>query len=142
MPSLSDLNANAVATWGNSVEKESIERTPFWIHDITLSRPFKTDRGDEIRLYVCNITVGDPSRKAPRAVITLGITEDRAPYYEYFEERRGLNPEPVGPCITYSIPLKGGQTFWRLEEAPNAEDLEAPMFEALEASSGSRRRSR
>jgi hypothetical protein len=102
-----------------------IERTPFYIHNARLSEYDDPD-GKHVQLIVCDITVNDAARSGPRAVIILGATEDRMPLLDAFT---GENPEPVGPVITYAVPLKGGQKFWRLEVAPDEND-QGQLFEA------------
>jgi hypothetical protein len=122
MPRLSDLAADKVATWGDQIEKDAIAHEPFWIHNIRES-DYTNDEGHDVELYILDITLRDASRKAPRAVITLGRTEDRAPFYSYFQEG---NTDPIGPCVLYQVSLRGGRTFWRLEDAPTDEDV-APL---------------
>lgn len=119
MPSLSQVMSNAAATWGDQVDKGSLRGVPFWIHGVRassyvdLSNP-KQDgpEGRTIELLVCDITLHNPSRKAQHAVITLGMSTEREGLLAYFID----NTEPIGPVHTFEVPLKGGRSFWRLED--------------------------
>lgn len=125
--SLTDvMGDSAVTTWADQIDKDSIARMPFYIHGAR--RSDYTDQDDrEVNLVVLDITLNDPSRKGPRAVITLGLTDERAKLLEVFPNGND-GGDPVGPCITYAVPLKGGQKFWRLESAPDPDDV-GEMFE-------------
>ena len=131
VPGLSQvLGAKAESTWAEQVEKESIERQNFWIHDVKPTE-YVDENDRNVSLLVLDITLNDASRKGPRAVITLGRSEEREGLLAYFRpqvDANGLHvkpdisPDPIGPCITYKVGLKGSRTFWVLEEAPNPED--------------------
>lgn len=137
VPRLSDLNPDNTATWAAQIEKGSIARQPFWLHDMK-PRKYENDQGQEVAIIVCDITVGGPSRRNGRAVIVLGHTEERQAFLDYFEAARadvgGGIPEPIGPCITYEVPMKGGRSFWRLEDAPDDEDQLPGMTDLGETS--------
>lgn len=140
VPRLSDLNQDATATWAEQIEKGSIAREPFWIHNMT-ARTYQNDQGQDVAILVCEITLNGPSRRDPRAVIVLGHTEDRQPYLDYFENERerakhGQITEPIGPVITYEVQIKGGRSFWRLEDAPDDDDMLPGMGTAASAKKG------
>jgi hypothetical protein len=129
---LSDLNPENTATWAEQVDKGSIAREPFWIHDIK-PRKYEDDQGRDVAILICDITLNSSSRHSPRAVITLGHTDERQAFLDYFETKRAdgnARPDPLGPCITYEVPLKGGRSFWRLEDAPEDEE-QLPEFAQL-----------
>lgn len=112
------------ATWAPQIDKEQIENTPFFIHGTRLST-YQGEDGREVQLIIADITVNDPSPKGPRAVVTFGLTEDRQSLLEAFED----SSEPIGPVVTYKVPIKGGMSFWRLEEAPQGDAAEAAVFQ-------------
>lgn len=129
MPLLSSVSGNHEATWAPQVDKRDLEDMRFWIHD---ARPsdYTDDKGQDVHIIVCDITVNSESRKGPRAVIVLGRVAEREDLLAYFtiarQEKR--TPDPLGPCITYLVALDGGMSFWRLEDAPDEESSDAKLF--------------
>lgn len=116
MPKLSSVLQNAEATWADQVDKKSIQGKRFWIYGAKDSN-YQDESDRDVQLVVLNIALVEPDGGLPslqdRAVITLGYNEDRAAILEYFSE----HSDPIGPCRTFQVDLKGGRTFWRLEDA-------------------------
>jgi len=120
MPSLSSVMQGADATWGEQYEKGSLRGVPFWIHNAranTYENPDEKSRAAQpmIDIIVLDITLNGASVKYPHAVITVGNSPERGPLLAYFNNPNG-NREPLGPCHTFEVPLRGGRSFWRIED--------------------------
>lgn len=129
MPKLSQVLQGSESTWADQIDKESIEREAFYIHNVHATS-YDDDEGRAVQLLVLDITVGGTGlRTDPRAVITLGRTDEREAMLAYFSSDNTSETKPLGPCITYRVDLKGGRTFWRLEDAPEDEALQAQRYQ-------------
>lgn len=120
MPRLSDVMSGADTTWGEQLDKGSLRGLPFWIHNARSNSypnpdPKTVAIQPTIDIIVLDITLNGPSRRDPHAVITVGDTPERAPMLAYFNNPTSAL-EPLGPCHTFEVPLKGGRSFWRIED--------------------------
>jgi hypothetical protein len=121
MPSLSSIMSGAEVTWGEQYDKGSLRATPFWIHGCRESTYTSYDNpkedgpdGREVTVLVLDITLNGPSRRDPHAVITVGSSPERAPMLAYFNSDD--RDQPIGPVHCFEVPLKGGRSFWRIED--------------------------
>jgi hypothetical protein len=119
MPSLSSLMSGAEVTWGEQYDKGALRGTPFWIHKARVSQyqDFSDPKNDgpegrTIEVIVLDITLNGSSRRDPHAVITVGNSPEREPILSYFMQKT----EPIGPVHCFEVPLKGGRSFWRIED--------------------------
>ena len=133
MPRLSDVMSGADATWGEQYDKGSLRGMPFWIHNAHATQyenPDEKARAIQpmVEIIVLDITLTGPSTRDPHAVITVGNSPERAPMLAYFNNPNGSR-EPLGPCHTFEVPLKGGRSFWRIE------DYDADIMDALNTES-------
>lgn len=119
MPRLSDVMSGADVTWGEQYDKGALRGVPFWIHNAhanSYPNPDPKTVGNQptVEILVVDITLHGPDRKWPHAVIVVGNSPERAPMLAYFN---GMNRgDPLGPCHTFEVPLKGGRSFWRIED--------------------------
>ncbi len=134
MPRLSDVMSGADVTWGEQYDKGSLRGTPFWIHNAHENSypnpdPKTVANQPTVDILVLDITLNGPSKRDPHAVIVVGNSPERAPMLAYFNDPNG-NREPLGPCHTFEVPLKGGRSFWRIE------DYDEDILEAQGITSG------
>jgi len=120
MPRLSDVMSGADTTWGEQYDKGSLRGVPFWIHNARENSyenpdPKSAVNQPTIDILVLDITLNGPNRRDPHAVIIVGNSPERAAMLAYFNNPNG-NREPLGPCHTFEVPLKGGRSFWRIED--------------------------
>jgi hypothetical protein len=120
MPRLSDVMSGADVTWGEQYEKGALRGVPFWIHNVranSYENPDSKTAASQptVEILVVDITLNGASRKQPHAVIIVGNTPERAPLLAYFNDPGG-DRMPLGPCHVFEVPLKGGRSFWRIED--------------------------
>jgi len=118
MPKVSAIVENSEHTWGANIDKKDAPRS-FWLHGSRLSTTEDEDSGNTVELIVFNCTAnGDASLEDDRFVIVLGDTPERHKLHDHFATTTDTkNAEPIGPCALIEVALKGGRTFWRLEDA-------------------------